>query len=177
MAFDTFLKLDAPVGSVKAADLKGETLDKAFVGAIEIAEFSFGVENTINLGSASAGAGAGKATFKEFTIKKNVDSVTPALFMALCSGAHFGDAYLYIRKAGAAAGAAAAQAYITMRFKMVFVTDIEFTGSSGDDIPTEMVTFKYGAMEISYRPQDQTGKLGAEKKAMWSQVKNAPVLE
>jgi type VI secretion system secreted protein Hcp len=178
MAFDTFLKLEAPAGpAVKATELKGETLDKTYVGAIEIAEFSFGVENPTTIGSASGGAGAGKATFKEFTIKKLVDSVTPSLFTALCTGTHFGEVLLYLRKSGAAAGTIATQTYLTFRFKMVFVTDISFSGASGDDVPSETITFRYGAMQISYKPQDSTGKLGVEKMALWSQVKNAAVLE
>lgn len=177
MAFDAFLKLEAPaVSGIKPTELKGETMDKAFTGAIEIAEFGFGMENQTTIGSASGGAGAGKATFKEFTIKKNVDSVTPALIKALCMGSHFGDAWLYIRKAGASP-ATAGQAYLTVRMKMVFVTNIEFAGSSGDDLPGETVTFKYGAIDFSYKPQDQTGKLGTEVKAIWSQVKNAAILE
>ena len=177
MAFDIFLKLESPAGkALSPAELKGETTDKAFAGAIQINSFSFGVENQITIGSASGGAGTGKAAFKELEITKHVDSVSPALFKALCMGAHFGDAWLYIRKAGAVKGATA-QAYITIRLKMMFVTNIEFTGSSDDDLPGEKVTFKYGAMEISYKPQDATGKAGAEIKAMWSQIKNAAVLE
>lgn len=176
MAFNTFLRLDAPVGMIKPPELKGETTDKAFAGAIEIAEFSFGLENAINIGSTSGGAGAGKATFKEFTIRKHVDLVTPALIKALCTGSHFGDAWLYIRKAGGTS-TPAGQAYVTVRMKMVFVTNIEFAGSSGDDVPVETVTFKYGAIDFSYKPQDPTGKLGMEVKAIWSQVKNAAVLE
>jgi type VI secretion system secreted protein Hcp len=170
--------LSAPAGSsVKAADLKGETQDKTYVGAIEIAEFSFGAENVVTIGSATTGAGGGKATFKEFTIKKVVDSVTPSLLTALCTGSHFGEVLLYLRKSGAAAGTIATQTYLTFRFKMVFVSDIDISGSSGDDVPSETVTFRYGSMQISYKPQDSTGKLGVEKMAMWSQIKNAPVLE
>jgi hypothetical protein len=39
-------------------------------GAFEIKDFSFGVENPTTIGSATSGAGAGKAKFNEFEITK-----------------------------------------------------------------------------------------------------------
>ena len=63
MAFDAFLVVK---DAGKAVKVKGETQDAFFknLGAFEISEFSFGAENTLNITSATGGAGAGKATFK-----------------------------------------------------------------------------------------------------------------
>ena len=71
MAFDAFLKFEPAAGSSET--ITGESQDSHFAGKdgwFEVKEFSFGIENTLNISSASGGAGAGKADFKEFTIKK-----------------------------------------------------------------------------------------------------------
>ena len=78
MAFDAFLNF-VPAGAADA--IAGESTDTQFKGWFEIKEFSFGIENTVNITSASTGAGAGKAEFKEFTIKKQTDKASPSLAM------------------------------------------------------------------------------------------------
>ena len=76
-ATDYFLKVTPAAGT--SEPIVGETADRDFPGAIEIESFSFGAENTATIGSATSGAGVGKATFQEFTIEKAVDSTTPRL--------------------------------------------------------------------------------------------------
>src|SRR5262245_18972060 len=65
-------------------EVRGETKDDVYLGkksgAFEIKDFSFGVENSMTIGSATGGAGAGKIKFNEFTIKKTSDSASPAFF-------------------------------------------------------------------------------------------------
>src|SRR4051812_39363545 len=99
MAFDAFLVIKDSGTAVKAT---GETQDKFFkeLGAFEISEFSFGAENTLNIGSATSGAGAGKATFKEFTVKKQTDSASGKLLILLGTGGHYKKVQLFIKKSG-----------------------------------------------------------------------------
>jgi type VI secretion system secreted protein Hcp len=68
--------------------------------AFEIKDFSFGVENPTTIGSATGGAGAGKVTFSELTIKKTTDSASPVFFKNLVSGNHYKQVTLTMRKAG-----------------------------------------------------------------------------
>lgn len=173
MAFDAFLKFESKI--IKD-DLKGESLDRAYAGWVEIASFSFGYENQLNLGSASGGVGAGKATFKEFVVEKRVDSITPVLIKALCTSQHFDTVHLHLRKAGAASKLGS-EAFIQIQMKVVAVKDVEISGGGGDDLPLEKVIFQYGAIQFGYRPQDQTGKIGAEKTAIWSRITNTSTLD
>jgi type VI secretion system secreted protein Hcp len=47
----------------------------------EISDFSFDIEQTLNIGSQSTGAGAGgKATFNPFSITRKVDRSSPIFF-------------------------------------------------------------------------------------------------
>src|ERR1039458_4726967 len=91
MAFDAFLKLD---------NIKGESKDSKHAGETEIYSFSFGSHNTTTIGSASGGAGAGRAGFSAFSFMKKTDSASPLLFNACCQGTHIATGMLTLRKAG-----------------------------------------------------------------------------
>jgi type VI secretion system secreted protein Hcp len=149
----------------------GETQDPDHKQALEIKEFSFGVENPTTIGSMSSGAGAGKAKFNEFNVKKGVDIASPVLFKACGLGCHFPTLQLIIRKAGGTK-----LDYLIYTFKMVFCTKVEWSGGAGEDAPDEDVTFVYGAMQITYTQQDHTGQALGTSEIAWSQVTNQPTL-
>ena len=59
-----------PPGEHPATELTDQDLDKVSAGSMfEVASFSFDIEQTLNIGSQSSGAGAGKVTFNPFTVK------------------------------------------------------------------------------------------------------------
>ena len=172
MATDNFLSFPQPAKTPNGPlQPIGESQDSAHQGAIEIVAFAFGIENATTIGSASSGAGAGRAKFDELAITKSVDTASTALFAAAGMGVHFPQMLLNIRRSGGAQAD-----YLIYDFREVFVTKIEWTGGGGGDAPEEMVTLVYGALEISYAPQTQSGTLGNPKKADWSQVTNTPTL-
>src|SRR5690242_11081014 len=105
MAVDAFLQFTKKGdGSV---DLEGETKDETIGKDLpgpkpfQIEDWNFGVSQTLNIGSASGGAGAGKANFEPFHVKKNIDIATPFLFKTCCVGGHYQDVILAVRRAGA----------------------------------------------------------------------------
>jgi len=155
-----------------AIEIKGETLDTEHKFALEVKEFSFGLENPTTIGSMSGGAGAGKAKFNEFNVKKNVDAASPKLFLACGMGCHFPTITLTVRKAGGQK-----LNYLSYTFKMVFVTKIDWSGGAGEEAPDEDVTFVYGAMKIVYTPQDAKGNPARPVDMSWSQVTNQPTLD
>ncbi len=171
MAFDAFLVFTG--AGAGAAAIEGETLDDEYQDkkAFEISEFNFDIENTLNIGSASGGAGAGKVQFNEFNIKKRTDKASPYLFLNCCNGGHFNDVYLTLRKSGVAKDKSGGN-YLTFSFKLVAVKKIGWSGTTGDDVCEEEVTFEYGAIKIEYWYQDDKGALKGPKDAQWSRVKN-----
>jgi len=174
VAFDAFLVFTTPGDG--SYPIKGETTDKVYANAFEISEFSFGAENTLSIGSATTGAGAGKATFKEFTVKKLVDVASPKLLMTLGMGGHYKKVQLFLRKSGTEKGKTG-QAYLTFAFGMVAVKSLEWSGSSGDDVPTETVIFEYGELAVGYKAQTTTGTLGALVSGFWSKLNNTDTPE
>ena len=171
MAFDAFLVFEG--AGAGASKIEGETLDDEMSKkkAFEVSEFNFDIENTLNIGSASGGAGAGKVQFNEFNVKKRTDKASPFLFLNCCNGGHFNDVYLLLRKAGVGVAASGGN-YLKFSFKLVAVKKIGWSGATGDDVCEEEVTFEYGAIQLEYWYQDETGKLTGPKKTEWSRIKN-----
>ncbi len=170
MAFDAFCY--SP--SMKS-DMLGETQDSDYSGkgAFEILSFELGAENVINIGSVTGGGGAGKATFKEFTVTKKTDSSSTLLFSALCTGLHYKDVVVDLRRSGVATKTMkSGGVFMKFDMRLVMVQDISWSGSDGDDVCEETVIFQFGAIAITYTPQDKEGKEKTKLQTMWSRVKN-----
>jgi type VI secretion system secreted protein Hcp len=145
MAFDAFLKLDG---------VTGESKDAKHTGEMEIFSFSFGAANSTTIGSASGGAGGGKASFHPFSFMKKTDKASPVLYQNCCQGVHIATGALTLRKSGGTP-----LEYLKWKFKELFVDSIAWSGASGgDDAPMESVTFVYGQMTIDYQPQNAQGQ-------------------
>ncbi len=180
MAIDAFLQFTETGGI--APTLAGETQDKYFSkppsgpACFELKNWGFGASNTASIGSATMGAGVGKATFAEFNITKAVDIATPSLFHTLTIGGHYKTLTLWVRKSGGDPKASGAW-YLQWKFAMAFVKDV--TWSHDDAGPTETVNFVYGAIQFTYKPQSSTGAVGVkpEKTIEWSQVLNAKIFD
>ncbi|MEO0401530.1 MAG: type VI secretion system tube protein Hcp [Pseudomonadota bacterium] len=163
MAFDAFAYFP------KDTAVKGETQDDVYKkeGAFEILSFEIGAENNINIGSISAGGGAGKATFKELNVTKKTDSCSCALFSKLCEGNHFEELIIVLRRSGGKP-----HIFLKFEFRLVMIQDISWTGSDGDDICEETVVMQYGAMKVTYTAQKEDGAAGEQKSGEWSRVLN-----
>jgi type VI secretion system secreted protein Hcp len=174
MAFDAFIKFDASAGSSET--ITGESTDAQFKGSdgwFEVKEFSFGIENTLNISSASGGAGAGKADFKEFTVKKQTDKASAILAATCGKGGHYKEVFLHLRKSGVGTGNQSGGVYLQFTFKVVAVKSVEWSGSSGDDVPEETVVFEYGALKMQYYPQNKDGTLGKVVERAWNKLTNS----
>ena len=74
----------------------------------EIEDYSFDIEQVLNIGSQSTGAGAGKITFNPFSITRSSDKISPVLFQMACAGTPFQTVWLGLSKSGSAPASAAA---------------------------------------------------------------------
>src|SRR5579863_9735345 len=91
MAYDAFLKLDG---------VDGESTDDKYKGYVEVSSFSFGATHMQTLGSATTGAGSGRAQLGELQISKVVDKSSAIFFQKACIGEHFPKGKFVVRKAG-----------------------------------------------------------------------------
>ncbi len=177
MSFDAFLYSEG-----HAKEIKGETQDTIYKSksAIEILSFELGAENTINIGSISAGGGAGKASFKEFTITKKTDQSSAFFFEHCVTGKHFDDITIDLRRTtGKPAEKGMANVFMQFQFKMVMVQDVSWSGSDGDDICEETLILQFGAIQVKYQPQKPNGEhvITEDFTRKWSRVKNEASLD
>jgi type VI secretion system secreted protein Hcp len=187
MAFDTYMQFKDSKGNWLSGESQvvissdtplGTDIQQGAV--FEIDDFSFDVEQVLNIGSSSSGAGAGKITFNPFQITRKTDRASPKLFMMCCTGEHFQVVSLYLRRAGGMGGitgaATASSGFTFLRydFALVAVKTISWSGSDGDEAMKEEVTFEYGALQVQYCQQNTDGTPNQQGKTIgsWNRVNN-----
>jgi type VI secretion system secreted protein Hcp len=134
----------------------------------EIEDYSFDVEQTLNIGGQSSGTGAGKISFHPIHITRKTDKASPIFFQMACSGTAFQSVVLALRKS--AGGATSGEIFLKFTFKLVAVKTIAWAQS--DEAPKETVTFEYGGMVIEYWQQKPDGSMGTKVVDGWNRVKN-----
>ncbi len=143
----------------------------------EVEDYSFDIEQTLNIGSQSSGAGAGKVSFNPFSITRKIDKASPVFFEMACSGTAFQQVTLALRKSvGASGGGADVSGQIFLRFDFKLVAVKTISWSHDDESPKETVTFEYGGLQVRYNQQDPSGSMTSGKAALfvggWNRVKN-----
>ena len=150
------------------------TVPNAGPAIFEVSDFNFDIEQTLNIGSATSGAGAGKVTFNPFSITRKIDKASPKFFEMACSGTAFQLVTLMFRKSSgagaAAAGNTSGQVYLRFDFKLVAVKTISW--SHNDEGPEETITFEYGGLQTRYAQQEASGKLKTPVAGGWNRVAN-----
>jgi type VI secretion system secreted protein Hcp len=192
MAFDTYMQFTDPNGTLIGGESQvqidngtesniGKDIQQGKV--FEIDDFSFDIEQVLNIGSQSSGAGAGKVTFNPFQVTRKTDRLSPKLFTMCCAGQHFKVVSLYLRRAGGGAGGAAGTGtqssgttFLRFDFALVAVKTISWSGSDGDEACKEEVQFEYGALQVRYVQQGVDGKpmttADANPVGSWNRVYN-----
>ena len=157
MAVDMFLKL---------GDIKGESRDSKHKESIDVLSWSWGMSQTgtTHLGT---GGGSGKVSVHDVAITKFVDSASPNLMLACCTGKHYDKALLTVRKAGDKP-----VEYLKLTLKEVLVSSYQTGGIGSDDRMTENVSLNFAEFKAEYTPQDKTGAGGAAIEAGYKIAEN-----
>lgn len=138
MAIDSFLKL---------GDIDGESTDHKYKDWIEVLAWSWGMtqSGTMHTGT---GGGAGKVNVQDLNLTKYVDKSTPNIMQKCCSGKHYTDAKLYVRKAGDKP-----VEYVKITMTDVIITSVSSGGSGGEDQVTENISLNFSKFKHEYTPQ------------------------
>jgi len=132
MAFDAFLKI---VG------IDGESTDKTHPGEIEVASFSWGVENT-GSGSTGGGGGSGKATLQDFHFVSTTSKASPNLMLACATGRHLQQATLTCRKSGVE--------FVKIRLDDCLISSYDIGGDSSDGLPLDEFSLNFVKIDFLY---------------------------
>ena len=138
--------------------------------AFELTSFSLGAMNTVSIGSATGGAGAGKVSFQSFQFVKPLDKYSALLFQDLSSGTHLASVEIVVRKPGPTG---MANPIVQYMLKTVFITNIHWDGASNH--ATETVQGEFGAIQFVLYGQTKSGQPTPSSQGGWSQVTNQPV--
>jgi type VI secretion system secreted protein Hcp len=134
----------------------------------EVKDYSFSVEQKLNIGSQSMGIGAGKITFNTFSVTRKIDIASPIFFRKACAGTPFQHVILACRKSSG--GLTAGAVFLRFDFKLVGVTKIDF--KSDEESPEETLEFEYGGLSVRYCRQLPNGTFDSAIQGGWLRVNN-----
>lgn len=157
MAFDAFMKI---------AGIPGESTDAKHADWIEILSFSHGISQAASSQASSRGGlTAGRADFQDFSIVKTLDKASPKLYQACAKGEHFDDVSIELCRSSDDK-----QKYMVFTLKDAVVSSVRPGGSakSGDDVPLEEVSFRFGEISWEYTTLDSKGKPKGNVSASWN---------
>ncbi len=126
------------------------------------------VTQTLNIGSQSSGAGAGKVAFNPFTIVKNVDSCSATLLLQTASGTPFQEVIAIVEPPLLANGRpnGSVPTYL-VRLGLAAAATLNDSASDGTTL-LEKITFDYGDLTIA----EVIPASGATSCGGWDRVKN-----
>lgn len=147
---------------IKIGDVKGEARGKGHEEEIDVAAWSWGVQQSGSM-HVGGGGGAGKVQVQDLVITKRIDKASPVLMLHSCKGTHIPEALMSIRKAGGKQ-----DDYLTMKMEKVLVTSVTPSGSEGDDGGMEQVSLNFEKVTYEYKPQKDDGTLDAASSLVWN---------
>jgi type VI secretion system secreted protein Hcp len=158
MAVDMFMKI---------GDVKGESVDKTHKEEIDVLAWSWGMSNS-GTAQLAGGGGAGKVSVHDLSFTKYIDKASTTLIMACCTGKHFSNAKLTVRKAGETP-----LEYVVITMTDVLVASVSTGGSGGEDRLTENVTINFAKFVAEYKPpQKPDGSSEPQMYAKFNIVEN-----
>ena len=167
MATNIYLKITEP-------NIEGESKDSEHDKWIEVLSFSHGVSQPT---SATASTGGGRTTercnHQDLTVTKYMDASTPILNKTCCQGSHIKEIELKCYRASADGNKPVE--YMTYKLENSIISSVSVGGGTGD-LPVETVTFNYGKITWTYKPQAEVAPGGVENgtniPASWDLVTN-----
>ena len=136
----------------------------------DLSSFTLDAQNSLSIGSATAGAGAGKVSFQGFQFTKPLDKYSAQLFQDLASGTRLASVEIIVRKPGANGMEDPIVQYL---LKTVALTNIHISGASKN--ATETIQGEFGAISFVLYGQNSNGTTPVTSTGGWSQVTNQPV--
>ncbi|MDE2134186.1 MAG: type VI secretion system tube protein Hcp [Alphaproteobacteria bacterium] len=129
----------------------GKSTDSKHSGWIEVSSFQWGVGRAATVGSATSGAGAGRASMGDIKITKTVDSASPKLTLACANGQHFKSVVIEEVVSGGRIE--------VITLQDVLISSVNNAGAGGY-MPTETITLNFAKSMIAYR-SDTTPRMNA----------------
>lgn len=145
MAANMFLKITGP-------DIKGESTDENHKDEIQVLSWSHAFNQPTSATRSSAGSGTvEQANHSDFSFTKYTDSATDDLLKTCWQGNQIEKCTLTCYRAD---GDNQPVLYLQVDMEGVIVSNVSIGGGTGD-IPTETISFNYGKVTYTYKPQKE----------------------
>lgn len=156
---------------LKIGDVKGECKDFEHKEWIEVLSWSWGASQ---LGTAGHGTGLGasKVNMQDFNFTMHFCAASPELLLSCCSGHHYPEATLVMRKPTGKEGGQAK--FLEIKFKDVLVSSYQ-TGGAGEGLPVESLSLNFTSVTQEYFTQDQKGATKSAGKSGWDVKTNKKI--
>ena len=154
---------------LKVEGIEGESTDDKHKNEIDVESWSWG-ETQTGTSAHGGGSGAGKVSMQDFHFVMHANKATPKLMLACATGQHVKKAVLTCRKAGGDQ-----QEYMSITLSDLLVSSYQTGGSKGDIVPVDQISLNFAKIEIEYKPQDATGKVGSPVKTGYDLKTNKKV--
>tara|TARA_B110000908_G_scaffold150875_1_gene185206 strand:+ start:539 stop:1132 length:594 start_codon:yes stop_codon:yes gene_type:complete len=175
-AYDVYLKFNG--GSASSSITLGDSGDNEYnkaQGWFKLSDFSFGIENTVTVGSGGGGISSGRASFDEVKVTKSAGAGSAKLFLACATGSQYTSVTIVLVRPGATPEAAKTR-ILQMDYYHVVIQSVKTAGSDGDEILNEDVVFKHGSQRLQFFTQNsETGAEEPPWEAQWSVIENIAV--
>lgn len=153
MATNMYLKLDGITGGSSAAEHDGE---------IEILSWNHGFSQPTSPTRSNAGAGTvEQANHSNFSFSKYLDSSTDDLLKMCWTGKQIASGILTCYRSDGASDNKPIE-YLRVEMTHIIVSNFSVSGGPGD-IPVENVSFDYGIVKYTYKPQKRADGTGGDK--------------
>jgi type VI secretion system secreted protein Hcp len=145
-ANDMFIKLET---------IKGESMDNAHKGEIDVLSWSWGAGAPANEHAPTAAAMVRSAPLRldQISITKHIDAASASLIQVATSGKHIPQAVITVRKPGSNP-----VDVLVIKLKDVVISSIQEGGTGSNDVLTESITFSFASADFTYTGQTATGK-------------------
>ena len=145
---------------------------------ILINSVAYNAQQTITIGSATTGAGTGKVVFNPLTIVKDVDFLSPYLFVRMAAGEFFKSVNIFFYEQGTVPGNQSLPAFMPVmqvQLGLAFIKGISVSAETGQNLGNnENVEMEYGEIVTTVYGQDARGTRTQIKQG-WDRIRNVSI--
>jgi type VI secretion system secreted protein Hcp len=147
---------------LKIPEIPGGSQEKSHEDEIEILSWSWGLIKPAGAGSGSGGA-AGKPTFQDISLQKQVDKASPNLAKACVTGRHFPEAELAAQRG---AGRKLPD-LIVIKLSDVTITGFQEGVEDPGSFPSDSFSIRFTKIDYAYTLQKADGSADSPVRWTW----------
>ena len=154
---------------LKFGNIKGNVTAEGYAGQIAVTSINFGYQRNVSMEAGNlSNRESTKPSLSLIQITKKADNSVAALFKEGLTGAAGQEAILTFVRTGDKL-----QEYMAYKLSNCIISSYSVS-AQGDDVPTEVISLSFSAIEVGYKDHDASNKAGNPQRVSYD-VKAAKV--